>query len=155
MLKTHEKSRFEVLNGEHVRDTKRIVVQIGEEKLYTNPAGMACFLCETVDPEDYNRTTAEGRAAEAEKSLQEEIEAHKIEMEEAEAKIEALEELLEQARDAGGNYRRKLNEVAQENAELRKALIECRRIFGELPPEIERLLNNEEGEKDNGYTCTI
>ena len=155
MLKTHEKSRFEVLNGEHVRDTKRIVVQIGEEKLYTNPAGMACFLCETVDPEDYNRATAEGRAAEAEKSLQEEIEAHKIEMEEAEAKIEALEELLEQARDAGGNYRRKLDEAAQENAELRKALIECRRIFGELPPEIERLLNNEEGEKDNGYTCTI
>lgn len=155
MLKTHEKSRFEVLNGEHIRDTKRIVVQIGEEKLYTNPAGMACFLCETVNPEDYNRTTAEGRAAEAEKSLQEEIEAHKIEMEEAEAKIEALEELLEQARDAGGNYRRKLDEAAQENAELRKALIECRRIFGELPPEIERLLNNEEGEKDNGYTCTI
>ena len=56
---------------------------------------------------------------------------------------------------SGGNYRRKLNEAAQENTELRKALIECRRIFGELPPEIERLLNNEEGEKDNGYTCTI
>ena len=61
MLKTHEKSRFEVLNGTNVRDTKRIVVQIGEEKLYTNPAGMACFLCETVDPEDYNRATAQNR----------------------------------------------------------------------------------------------
>ena len=35
----------------------------------------------------------------------------------------SLEELLEQARDVGGNYRRKLNEAAQENAELRKALI--------------------------------
>lgn len=42
--------------------------------------------------------------------------------------------------------------IARRNS---KALTECRRIFGELPPEIERLLNNEEGEKDHGYTCTI
>lgn len=105
--------------------------------------------------EDYDRTTAEGRAAAAEKELEE----YKKELFETtdnlNAEKEALEELLEQERDAGGNYRRKLDEAAQENAELRKALIECRRIFGELPQEIERLLNNEEGEKDNGYTCTI
>lgn len=155
MLKTHEKSRFEVLNGTNVRDTKRIVVQIGEEKLYTNPTGMACFLCETVDPEDYNRTTAEGRAAEAEKSLQEEIEAHKIETEEAQAKIDALEELLEKARDTRERMKNAAAAVREENKTLYKALVECRRIFGELPPEIERLLNNEEGEKDNGYACTI
>ena len=36
MLKTHEKSRFKVLNGTSIRDTKRIIVKIGEEKLYTN-----------------------------------------------------------------------------------------------------------------------
>ena len=155
MLKTHEKSRFEVLNGTNVRDTKRIVVQIGEEKLYTNPAGMACFLCETVDPEDYNRATAEGRAAEAEKSLQEEIEARKIEMEEAEAKIAALEELLAEAKDAREDMRKGAAEAQKENRALYEALAECRRIFGELPPEIERLLNNEEGEKGNGYTCAI
>lgn len=155
MLKTHEKSRFEVLSGTNVRDTKRIVVQIREEKLYTNPAGMACFLCETVDPEDYNRTTAEGRAAEAEKSLQEEIEAHKIETEEAQAKIDALEELLEKARDTREGMKNAAAAVREENKTLYKALVECRRIFGELPPEIERLLNNEEGEKDHGYTCTI
>lgn len=140
MLKTHEKSRFEVLNGTNVRDTKRIVVQIGEEKLYTNPAGMACFLCETVDPEDYNRTTAEGRAAEAEKSLQEEIEAHKIETEEAQAKIDALEELLEEARDAREGMKNAAAAVREENKTLYKALVECRRIFGELPPEIETLI---------------
>lgn len=140
MLKTHEKSRFEVLNGTNVRDTKRIVVQIGEEKLYTNPAGMACFLCETVDPEDYNRTTAEGRAAEAEKSLQEEIEAHKIETEEAQAKIDALEELLEEARDAREGMKNAVAAVREENKTLYKALVECRRIFGELPPEIETLI---------------
>ena len=140
MLKTHEKSRFEVLNGTNVRDTKRIVVQIGDEKLYTNPAGMACFLCETVDPEDYNRTTAEGRAAEAEKSLQEEIEAHKIETEEAQAKIDALEELLEEARDAREGMKNAAAAVREENKTLYKALVECRRIFGELPPEIETLI---------------
>lgn len=140
MLKTHEKSRFEVLNGNDVRDTKRIVVQIGEEKLYTNPVGMACFLCETVDPEDYNRTTAEGRAAEAEKSLREEIEAHKIEMEEAEAKIAALEELLEEAKDAREEMRKGAAEVQKENGALYEALVECRRIFGELPKEIEDLI---------------
>lgn len=140
MLKTHEKSRFEVLNGTNVRDTKRIVVQIGEEKLYTNPAGMACFLCETVDPEDYNRTTVEGRAAEAEKSLQEEIEAHKIETEEAQAKIDALEELLEEARDAREGMKNAAAAVREENKTLYKALVECRRIFGELPPEIETLI---------------
>lgn len=140
MLKTHEKSRFEVLNGTNVRDTKRIVVQIGEEKLYTNPAGMACFLCETVDPEDYNRTTAEGRAAEAEKSLREEIEAHKIETEEAQAKIDALKELLEEARDAREGMKNAAAAVREENKTLYKALVECRRIFGELPPEIETLI---------------
>lgn len=67
MLKTHEKSRFEVLNERNVRDTSRIVVQIGDEKTYTNSCGTVYFLCETVAPEDYDRTTAEGRAAEAEK----------------------------------------------------------------------------------------
>lgn len=111
MLKTHEKSRFEVMNGKAIKESGRIVIQVAEEKLYTNASGMACFLCETVDPEDYNRTTAEGRAAEAEKSLQEEIEAHKIEMEEAEAKIAALEELLAEAKDAREEMRKGAAEV--------------------------------------------
>lgn len=140
MLKTHEKSRFEVLNGTDVRNTKRIVVQIGEEKLYTNPAGMACFLCETVDPEDYDRTTAEGRAEEAEKSLQEEIEANKIEMEEAEAKIAALEELLAEEKDTREGMRKAQEKALNENQKLYSAIVECRRVFGELPKEIEDLI---------------
>lgn len=129
MLKTHEKSRFEVLSGTNVRDTKRIVVQIGEEKLYTNPAGMACFLCETVDPEDYNRTTAEGRAAEAEKSLQEEIEAHKIETEEAQAKIDALEELLEKARDTREGMKNAAAAVREENGSSRTDFLLIYKVF--------------------------
>ena len=59
MLKTHEKSRFEVMNGNQIVKTSRIVVQIAEEKLYTNGSGMACFLCETVDPADYDRVVVE------------------------------------------------------------------------------------------------
>lgn len=144
MIKTHEKSRFEVLNGNNVRDTSRIVVQIGEKKLYTNPSGMACFLCETVDPKEYNRTTAEGRATAAEKELADEIEAHKIEMEEAQAKINALEELLAEAQEAREGMRNVVAAVREENQTLYKTLVECRRIFGELPPEIETLIANGE-----------
>lgn len=138
MLKTHEKSRFEVMNGKDMKGSGRIVIQVAEEKLYTNASGMACFLCETVKPEDYNRTTAEGRAAEAE--LAAETEAHKIEMEEAQAKIDALEELLEEARDAREGMRNAVAAVREENRELYKAIVECRHIFGELPPEIETLI---------------
>lgn len=148
MLKTHEKSRFEVLNGNDVRNTSRIVVQIGDEKLYTNGTGMACFLCETVAPEDYDRTTAEGRAAEAEKCLRDEIEAHRLEMEGAEAKIAALEELLAQTRDERDKAREDARRSEEENAAFYGALVECERIFGSLPPEIERLYKDE---AERGY----
>lgn len=140
MFKTHEKSRFEVMNGTQIGNAKRIVIQIAEEKLYTNGCGMACFLCETVDPKEYDRTTAEGHAAAAEKELADEIEAHKIEMEEAQAKIDALEELLTEAQDAREGMRNAAAAVREENQTLYKALVECRRIFGELPPEIETLI---------------
>ena len=140
MFKTHEKSRFEVMSGTQIENAKRIVIQIAEEKLYTNGRGMACFLCETVDPKEYDRTTAEGRAAAAEKELVDEIEANKIEMEEAQAKIDALEELLAEAKDAREGMRNAAAAVREENQTLYKALVECRRIFGELPPEIETLI---------------
>lgn len=146
MVKTHEKSRiYAVVGTENVKNIEKVVLQM--EATGQISGGYLIYLVETVSVEDYDRTTAEGRATEAEKELKEYKEAFFETTDNLNAEKEALEELLEQARDAGGNYRRKLNEAAQENAELRKALIECRRIFGELPPEIERLLNNEEGEK--------
>lgn len=153
MVKIHEKSRiYAVVGTDNAKNIEKVVLQM--EATGHTSGGYLIYLVETVAAEDYDRTTAEGRAAATEKELEE----YKKELFETtdnlNAEKEALEELLEQARDAG-NYRRKLDEAAQENAELRRALIECHRIFGELPPEIERLLNNEEGEKDNGYTCTI
>lgn len=154
MKKTHEKSSIYAVTGtDSVKNIKKTVLQM--EATGNTSGGMLVYLAETVAAEDYDRTTAEGRAAAAEKELKEYKEAFFETTDNLNAEKEALEELLEQERDAGRNCRRKLNEAAQEYAELRKALIECRRIFGELPPEIEKLLNDEEGEKDHGYTCTI
>lgn len=146
MKKTHEKSRIYTVAGTaKLKNHEKVVLQI-EATGQRNGDGFI-YLVESVATEDYDRTTAEGRAAAAEKELEEYKKEFFETTDNLNAEKEALEELLEQARDAGGNYRRKLDEAAQENAELRKALTECRRIFGELPPEIERLLNNEEGEK--------
>lgn len=154
MKKTHEKSCIYTVTGTaKLKNPEKVVLQI-EATGQRNNDGFI-YLVESVAAEDYDRTAAEGRAAAAEKELKEYKEAFFETTDNLNAEKEALEELLEQERDTGRNYRKKLNEAAQEYAELRKALIECRRIFGELPPEIERLLNNEEGEKDHGYTCTI
>jgi sulfatase maturation enzyme AslB (radical SAM superfamily) len=147
MKKTHEKSRiYTVVGTAKLKNPEKVVLQI-EATGQRNGDGFI-YLVETVSAEDYDRTTAE-------KELKEYKEAFFETTDNLNAEKEALEELLEQARDAGRDYRRKLDEATQENAELYKALTECRRIFGELPPEIERLLNDEEGEKDHGYTCTI
>lgn len=154
MVRTHEKSRiYAVVGTLNVKNFDKVVLQI-EATGQKNGDGFI-YLVETVSAEDYDRTTAEGRAAAAEKELEEYKKAFFETTDNLNAEKEALEEMLAQARDAGGNYRRKLNEAKQENAELYKALTECRRIFGELPPEIERLLNGGEGEKEHGYTCTI
>lgn len=154
MVKTHEKSRiYAVVGTENVKNIEKVVLQM--EATGQMSGGYLIYLVETVSVEDYDRTAAEGRAAAAEKELKEYKETFSETTDNLNAEKEALEELLEQERDAGRNYRRKLDEAAQENAELYKALTERRRIFVELPPEIERLLNDKEGEKDHGYTCTI
>ena len=154
MVKTHEKSRiYAVVGTENVKNIEKVVLQM--EATGQMSGGYLIYLVETVSVEDYDRTAAEGRAAAAEKELKEYKETFSETTDNLNAEKEALEELLEQERDAGRNYRRKLDEAAQENAKLYKALTECRRIFVELPPEIERLLNDKEGEKDHGYTCTI
>lgn len=139
MFKTHEKSRFEVMDEYAIKDETRVILQIAEEKL-REYGETAYFVCETVAMEEYDRITAEGRAAAAEKELADEIEAHRIEMEEAQAKIDALEELLAEAQDAREGVRNAATAVWEENQTLYKALVECRRIFEELPPEIETLI---------------
>lgn len=139
MLKTHEKSRIRAVAGTlKVNGLSNVVLQIEATGIRNGDGNI--YLVETVDPKEYDRTTAEGRAAAAEKKLADEIEAHKIEMEEAQAKIDALEELLAEAQDAREGMRNATAAVREENQTLYKALVECRRIFGELPPEIETLI---------------
>lgn len=72
--------------------------------------GYLIYLVETVSVEDYDRTAAEGRAGAAEKELKEYKETFSETTDNLNAEKEALEELLEQERDAGRNYRRKLDE---------------------------------------------
>lgn len=154
MVKTHEKSRiYAVVGTVNVRNPKNIVLQI-EATGQKNVDGFV-YLIETVAAEDYDRTTAEGRAAAAEKELEEYKKAFFETTDNLNAEKEALEELLAQSRDAGARFRAKFYKAKEEGEKLYKALAERRRIFGELPPEIEKLLNSEEGEKDHGNTCTI
>ena len=139
MLKTHEKSRIYPVRGSYAaEEIKEIVLQMEPTQLQSN--GNYVYLVETVSREEYNRTTAEGRAAAAEAELAAEIEAHKMEMDEAQAKIDALEELLAEAQDVREQLRNANRTVHEENTVLYNALCECRRIFGDLPPEIDNLL---------------
>lgn len=139
MLKTHEKSRIYPVRGafaaEEITD---IVLQMEATGVLSE--GNYVYLVETVSKEEYDRTTAEGREAAAEAELAAEIEAHKMEMDEAQAKIDALEELLAEAQDKNERLRNANRTAHGENTVLYNALCECRRIFGDLPPEIDNLL---------------
>lgn len=144
MQKIHEKSRIGIMRADQIEKTEQIIIQALQIDGCKEPQ----FLCETVDPAEYDRATAEGRAHEAKKRLEEETEAHRIEMNEAEAKIEALEELLAQAKEERNAAREDAGRQRKENAEFVGALRECERIFRSLPPEIERLYK---GEQERGY----
>ena len=139
MLKTHEKSRIYPVRGSFAaEEITDIVLQMEATGFLSE--GNYVYLVETVSKEEYDRTTAEGRAAEAEAELAAEIEAHKTEMDEAQAKIDALEELLAEAQDKNERLRNANRTAHGENTVLYNALCECQRIFGDLPPEIDNLL---------------
>lgn len=74
MKKTHEKSRIYTVTGTaKLKNPEKVVLQI-EATGQRNTDGFI-YLVESVDAEDYDRTTAEGRAAAAEKELKEYKEA--------------------------------------------------------------------------------
>lgn len=74
MLKTHEKSRIYPVRGSYTaEEIKEVVLQMEPTRLQSN--GNYIYLVETASKEEYNRTTAEGRAAVAEAELAAEIEA--------------------------------------------------------------------------------
>lgn len=64
MVKTHEKSRIYAVVGTHnVKNIEKVVLQV--EATGQISGGYLIYLVETVAAEDYDRTTAEGRAAAA------------------------------------------------------------------------------------------
>ena len=141
MLKTHEKSRIYPVRGSYAaEEIKEVVLQMEPTQLQSN--GNYIYLVETVSREEYNRTTAEGRAAAAEEELAAEIEAHEIEMNEAQAKIDALEELLAQTRTEKAEIRDNWAKTSEDLRTLHRALIECKRVFNGLPAEIEEKMEN-------------
>lgn len=141
MLKTHEKSRIYQVRGSYAaEEIKEVVLQMEPTQLQSN--GNYVYLVETVSQEEYNRTTAEGRAAAAEEELAAEIEAHEIEMNEAQAKIDALEELLAQTRTEKAEIRDNWAKTSEDLRTLHRALHECKRVFNGLPAEIEETMEN-------------
>lgn len=147
MLKTHEKSRIRPVCGTRsVKAIEDIIIQLEITGQISD--GHMIYLVETVSPADYDRETAEGRALDAQKRLQDEIANHEGEMDAAKAQIAALEEMLEQVRDERDKAREDARRSKEKNVAFYGALIECERIFGSLPPEIERLYK---GEAERGY----
>lgn len=142
MFKTHEKSRFEYMRVDCMEKSERIILQVEQCERVSGCVQMA--LVETVSKADFDISTIEAKLAAVEKQLEDEAEAHRAELEEAEAKVEALEELLAEASDDRERMKITIGEVREENMEFFNALTECRRIFGELPPEIEELLGRGE-----------
>ena len=141
MLKTHEKSRIYPVKGTaHAKGITEVVLQMEQAPLTS--ANEIVYLVETVSETEYNRTTAEGRAAAAEEELAAEIEAHEIEMNEAQAKIDALEELLAQTRTEKTEIRDNWAKTSEDLRTLHRALIECKRVFNGLPAEIEETMEN-------------
>ena len=139
MVKTHEKSCIQPVAGTlNVKNTEKVVLQI-EATGQKNADGFI-YLVETVNVKDYDRTTAEGRAAAAEEELKEYKKTLSETMDNLNAEKEALEELLAQSHEDGDKFRMKFYKAKEEGERLYKALVECRRIFGELPREIEEML---------------
>ena len=61
MVKTHEKSRiYAVVGTDNVKNIEKVVLQM--EATGQISGGYLIYLVETVAAEDYDRTTAEGRA---------------------------------------------------------------------------------------------
>lgn len=142
MFKTHERSRFEYMRVDSMEKSERIILQVEQCERVSGRVQMA--LVETVSKADFDLSTLEAKLAAVEKQLEDEAEAYRVEVQETEAKVEALEELLAEASDDRERTIVTLGEVREENMKVYNALTECRRIFGELPPEIEELLGKGE-----------
>lgn len=143
MYKIHEKSSFEYCRADCLDTLQvqgRVILQIEQcERIDEGLKQMV--IVETVCQTDYEKTTTETQIYEAYERA-----------EEAQARSEAFEEMLEQQRDWTRKKEVEIIRIGEENQKLYEALVECRRIFGTLPTEIEQLLG---GDLNNVYAGTV
>lgn len=143
MHKIHEKSSFEYCRADYLDTLQvqgRVILQIEQcERIDEKMKQMV--IVETVCQAEHEKTTTETQICEAYERA-----------EEAQARSEAFEEMLEQQRDWTREKEVEVIRIGEENQKLYEALVECRRIFGTLPTEIEELL---EGDLNNVYAGTV
>lgn len=135
MKKTYENSRLEWLTKEDIEANNEsefvVIVQVSEKiacpviRIENNLQCEICFLCETVDREEYEKTTQKGKIKELEKKVR---------------KLKGEKEILSQRLDAAAaitNTETRKRQKAEEMIEEMKAgFRELERVFGDLPPEI-------------------
>lgn len=135
MKKTYENSRLEWLTNEDIEANNDsefvVIVQVSEKitcpviRIGNNLQCEICFLCETVDREEYEKTTQKGKIKELEKKVR---------------KLKRERDILSQRLDAAAAItagetrgRQKAEEMIEE---MKAGFRELERVFGDLPPEI-------------------
>ena len=102
------------------------------------------YLCEYVGKDKYDRTTAEGRAEEAEKKLNDERAAH-------EEEIRYLVANADAAMETAYQYRDKLDGLQRENRDLRAVIAEIEE-YGSIPESARCMMQDiEEGKEVNKH----
>ncbi len=142
MKKSHEKSEIVRRNNfdtlDKLSENGYIVLQV---ETMDQKSG---YLCEFVRKSDYDRTTAEGRAEEAEKKLNDERAAYEEEIRNLVANADAAMETAYQHRD-------KLNSLERENRDLRAVIAEIEE-YGSIPESARCMMQDiEEGKEVNKH----
>jgi hypothetical protein len=135
MKRTHEKSSYELVRADRLKENSKIILQVKDEPEYSNN-GYNVYLCETVEKKDFERTTLEGQLAEKEELI---IYQSK-EIDRLQTSNIAIGKLLEEANDAREGLRNSLKNLMDENKGIYNALMECKRVFNDLPQEAEKML---------------
>lgn len=135
MKKTYENSRLEWLTKEDIEANNEsefvVIVQVSEKiacpviRIENNLQYEICFLCETVDREEYEKTTKKGRIKELEKEIR------RLEAEKA-AEIRQLKSAEQCLREE----QKRLYRAEETIEEMKTGFRELERVFGDLPPEI-------------------
>ena len=157
MKKTHEKSRIYTVAGTaKLKNHEKVVLQI-EATGQRNGDGFI-YLVESVAAEDYDRTTAEGRAAAAEKELEEykgmDIEGLRKSAADWQAKAEQAEKDAD-ARVAAFQFDAKLDHAITaargRNGKAIRALLDLDALRTSKDPDKDIAAALTAVQKDNGY----